>query len=319
MTTRCGFVALVGQPNAGKSTLLNALVDWPVAAVTPKPQTTQRLWRGIVTQQSCQTIWVDSPGQLDPVNALQTYMHDQYKKVFANCDVLVHVESLAKYLPEQCQRMQSQPEQLLQDVICADRPFFSGWDTKKPHLLVLNQIDRLPQKQVQQLAQRYQAAVGKKVPLCLLSARTGEGVKQLQRQINSCLPTGPFLFDADLITDASERLLTAECIRHQAMLQLRQELPYCVAVTIEQFNEKRRFDKHKPLVDITAIVHVQRTSQRAMVIGKNANRIKAIGTAARQTVQRLLDCPVMLRLLVRVQPNWTKEVGSLRKLGYTDS
>lgn len=301
-TTHCGFAALIGQPNAGKSTLLNALVGWPVAAVTPKPQTTQRLWRGIVTQGSYQTIWVDSPGCLDPVNALQTYMHEQFKKVCVSCDVLVHVVNLAQY------------------PVPADTPdLFSSCDSKKPRVLVLNQIDCLSTQQVNQGQKAYASFVGEQVPICLVSARTGKGLQQLQQRVEAHLPAGPLLFDPDLITDASERSLTAECIRRQAMLQLQQELPYCVAVTIETFNEQRRFDKQKPLVDITAILHVARQSQKTMVVGREAKRIKAIGTAARRGVQQLLHCPVMLRLLVRVQPNWTKEVRCLRKLGYTPS
>ncbi len=313
-TTRCGFAVLVGLPNAGKSTLLNTLVRMPLVAVTPKPQTTQKAWRGIDTQGDCQIIWVDSPGLLQARNALHTTMHQQIRQAVRHADVLVHVVDVT--------RPSSRPD-------TADAPPMAEF-AHKPVVSVFSKIDRLSahvhrddregKQKVSDVpptsaSQNPQAS---KPPLWV-SAVTGSGVEELRASVAGLLPQGPFLFDPQEVTDAPERALAEEFIRREAMLRLRQELPYCVAVTVEQFDERRRSDPQKPLVEIAAVLHVERSSQLPIVLGKGGECVKAIGTAARVALQQLLDCQVMLRLSVRVQPHWRAHASSLRKLGYGSS
>ncbi|MEM7494663.1 MAG: GTPase [Myxococcota bacterium] len=384
-TTRCGFAALVGLPNAGKSTLLNALADMPLAAVTPKPQTTQRLLRGIDTQGDCQIIWVDSPGLLRPRNALHATMQRQIHQAVRHADVLVHVVDVTRSSSES----DATPD-----------PLPAAEVGHKPVILVFNKIDLLPCHAVEEGLPKSRDAInrvstvagwgmvdsrwslpptpsrggndkvrgGQRVrdnnlsfrssqnvasegsarqksskkrnlyginehfekifneaetstavlrrPALGVSAVTGEGVEELRAAVAGLLPRGPFLFDPREVTDAPERALAGEFIRREAMLQLRQELPYCVAVTVERFDERRRRDPRKPLVEIEAVLHVERASQRPMVVGRGGECVKAIGTAARTVLQQLLDCQVMLRLSVRVQPHWRAHAPSLRKLGY---
>ncbi len=295
-------VAFVGQPNVGKSTLLNALVGAKIAPTTRKPQTTRRIIRGIKTLGDYQQIYFDTPGILRKKKNIDKFMHDQIFHALTNVDqvvAIVDANDLIKKHVTFLHNIKSTAESAGQNFI-----------------LVINKIDTLKDKsQLLKLMGQY-ADTLKINQIVPVSAAKSDGLEQLCDEINKHAKPGPFLFGVDLFTDASEKEIVAELIREKAMLELKDELPYRLAVTIEDFDESRREDEKKPLISIDAVLHVERKTQKAIVIGKSGNAIRTIGMRARQEIERLLLCQVMLKLFVRVEPNWTSSSKAMKKLGY---
>lgn len=302
MNTFVTTVAFVGQPNVGKSTLLNAMVGTKIAPTTRKPQTTRRIIRGIKTEGNYQQVYFDTPGIVRKKTGLDQFMHEQLKQALADVAQVVMIvdarEAPKKYLNFLTQ-IKSSVQKHGQNLI-----------------LALNKIDDLKDR-AQLLA--LIAAYAKELPeteIIPISALKGDGLKDLFNTLNKAAKPGPFLFSEEFFTDASEKDIVAELIREKAMLELKDELPYRLAVTIEHFDESRRNDEAKPLIEIEADLHVERKSQKAIVIGKQGAAIKAIGMRARKEIEHLLNCQVMLKLFVRVEPHWTTSAKGLRKLGY---
>lgn len=295
-------VAFVGHPNVGKSTLLNALVGTKIAPTTRKPQTTRRLIRGIKTVDNCQQIYFDTPGVLKTHTGLDSYMYEQ---IF---NALDDVNQVAIVLDAK------QDPKNNHDFI--EKIKSKALKNKQNIVLVLNKIDLLKEKAaLLELIAAYsqQHELNEIVPI---SAMGGEGLVELFAAFKKHAREGEFLFDAEFFTDASEKEIVGELIREKTMLELEQELPYKIAVTIEHFDESRREDSKKPLVEIEGVIHVERKSQKPIVIGKGGATIKAIGSRARKDIEHLLGCQVMLKLLVRVEEDWTNSPKGLRKLGY---
>ncbi|HXW53924.1 MAG TPA: GTPase Era [Myxococcota bacterium] len=295
-------VAFVGLPNVGKSTLLNALVGTKIAPTTRKPQTTRRVIRGIKTVGNHQQIYFDTPGIVKRATNLDQFMHDQIFQTLATVQQVVAIvdakNSLKKHIGF-LHRVQQTLEKGKQNLI-----------------LVINKIDTIKDKaQILELMSLYanELDLSQIVPI---SATTGDGLDRLFDEISRRASRGPFLFGQDLFTDASEKEIVAELIREKAMLELKEELPYKIAVTIEHFDESRREDQEKPLISIDAVLHVERKSQKAIVIGKGGTTIRTIGIRARQDLEHLLLCQVMLKLFVRVEPNWTSSAKAMKKLGF---
>ncbi len=305
--TTCGTVALVGAPNAGKSTLLNALLGEKIAPISPKPQTTRRQLRGVLTRGSAQMVFVDTPGMLKPGYELQGYMQQQAVAAFEEVDVVVFVVDASLSLQS---KMREATEMAFSTLI-------RSVNATQPVLLVLNKIDQLQDKAALLPIIYYWQDRRAFTGIIPISALKKDGVKELEKEVTNLLPHGDFIFSADVFTDATERDLVAEMIREKVMQQLGDEVPYQVAVTVEEFDESRREEKKKPLVSISAIIHVERDSQKPILIGKQGSRLKALGTAARKDIENLLGCQVMLKLFVRVEPEWSKSAKSMRKLGYT--
>ena len=305
---RCGTVALVGLPNAGKSSILNALIGQKIAPVSFKAQTTRQSIRGIHTKEDVQIIFVDTPGLIEAEYELQTYMQKQTLASASDVDVLVWVSDVAHILAKPAQKAQDQShlKMLLQRM---NRD-------KKPVLWVLNKIDYLSDKSAMLPLIEEGASQNLFSAVIPVSAKTGEGLDILVSELAQKLPEQEFLFDADAVTDTFERQIVAEFIREKALALLDDEVPYQIAVTIESFDEKRKDDPKKPLVEIEAVLYVEREGQKKIVIGKNGEKIKQIGIAARQEIELLLQCQVMLKLFVRVQPGWTQGVKDLKKLGF---
>jgi GTP-binding protein Era len=291
--SRCGTVALVGRPNVGKSSLLNALLGQKIAATTHKPQTTRRALRGVLTEENVQLIFVDTPGLHEEKGGLFSFMLDEALDAAADTDVLVFmVEADRKR-----QGIDKKDEEALARLLTKAK------DT--PVILVVNKIDVLEEKAVLLPLLSSWAAQGRFAGLVPLSAHKADNLDALVRELSRLVPEGPLLLPADSLTDQSERDIAAELIREKVMLELQQEIPYRTAVIVEHFDEARREDRRKPLVHIAAVIVVEKDSHKSMVIGKGGQRIKTIGQRARKDLEHLLQCQVHLELFAKVEKDWT--------------
>lgn len=295
-------VAFVGQPNVGKSTLLNAMVGTKIAPTTRKPQTTRRIIRGIKTVGQYQQIYFDTPGVVRKGSGLDHFMHEQIFEALSKVEQIVAIvdakENIRRHI-----------DFLLKVKKIAD-------ENKQILLLAINKIDDIKDKSVLlEIIAHYNEAIGP-LEIIPVSAMKHEGLEALFNALNKHARPADFLFSPEYFTDASEKEIVAELIREKAMLELKDELPYRLAVTIEHFDESRRENDQKPIIQIEAVLHVERKSQKAIVVGKGGAEIKMIGIRARKDIEHLLQCQVMLKLFVRVEPNWTTSPKGLRKLGY---
>ena len=310
---RTGCCALVGRPNVGKSTLLNALLGRRLVAVSDKPQTTRNRVAGVHNAildeatasdgpRHAQLVFVDTPGIQQGDSALRRYMHDQAINAVAGCDVAVLLID-ASSSRERDPRFLSDPEAADLDAALRLR--------RVPVVIALNKIDRVKAKQ--ELLPWIQSWVDGGWPdVVPLSALSGDGVHRLVDLLATKLPVGPRLFPEDMVTDRSESFLAGELIREQLFRQLGKELPYASAVVVESFEERAS----KGDVAIGAVIYVERPTQKGIVVGKGGSRIKEIGIAAREAIAELLGCPVHVSLHVKVQPEWSRETRGLRQMGY---
>ena len=284
--TTAGFVTLVGRPNAGKSTLLNRLVGTRLAIVSPKPQSTRERVVGILADETSQIIFLDTPGLLEPRYALHRSMQHAAQQAIADADVILHLVDPSS----------DQPEDLAAVAGLERAPV-------APVLLVLTQCDRLTPGRLEELRTRHPGA------FCI-SATTGEGLDALLAEVRRRLPQSPFLYPADDVSTQQTRFFVAEFIREAVLEQLEDEVPYGVAVEIEEFREGRT-----PLY-IRAVMHVERESQKRILIGAGGSRIREIGRAARERIEPLVGAPIFLDLWVKVLPNWRRNAAALARLGY---
>lgn len=290
---RCGFVALCGAPNVGKSTLLNRLVADKVAITSPKPQTTRHRLLGVVNLPLAQIIFLDAPGILDPLSLLNENLLKTALSALQDADVVV-------WLVTQDVR-EAAPEIIL--------PYLK--QVAKPLIVAINKIDLISKPQILPLIAHYHARLPE-APVVPIAALVGDGLPNLVTEIVSRLPLAPPLYPPELLTDQTERFLAAEFIRERVFQQTSQEIPYATAVQIESFEEAQR----PRLVKIRAVIYVERDSQKAIIIGKQGSRLKRIGQEARAELERLLDCQVYLELWVKVWKNWRKDPRALKELGY---
>ena len=298
-TYRAGFVGILGNPNVGKSTLLNQLLGEKLAIVTHKPQTTRDRILGVRPVPNGQLIFLDTPGVHRADKALNKHMVDVAMTALNDVDVAVLV--LDANICQKKGALESVNEGLMKALE----------QSKKPIVVAINKVDKvaknalLPMISAVHDSQLFTAIV----PIC---ARSGDGVEALLSEIHSQVPLGPPLYPEDTLTDRSVRFLAGELLREQLILATKDELPYSVAVEVTRFKERT----DKPLTEIDVTVHVERTSQKGIVLGKNGSRIKTAATEARKRIEELTGQKVFLRTHVRVEPNWTKRPGGLRKLGY---
>ncbi|MEO8672457.1 MAG: GTPase Era [Tahibacter sp.] len=291
---RCGYVALVGRPNVGKSTLLNALVGFRVSIVSPKPQTTRHRILGIATRPHGQILFVDTPGMHSGgKRAINRQLNRAARHAIDEVDVLVHVVEAGRWNDED--------EGVWQALK------LSG----KPCLLAINKVDTIKDR-TQLLPFIADVTRDREyIAVALVSARKANGFDVLEREIMSRLPVAPAAHAEDEVTDRSERFMAAELVREQLMRQLGQELPYSCSVEIEQFAERE-----DGFAEIGAVIWVERTSQKAIVIGAAGQRLKDVGTAARLAMEKLFERRVFLRLWVRVRENWSDDEAALKRFGY---
>lgn len=286
---RAGVVALLGRPNAGKSTLLNRLVGEKLAIVSPKPQTTRGRLLGILTVPGAQLLLWDTPGVHESATPLGVAMNEAVVQAAADCDV-------ALYLVDPAQGFAPEDEALLERLAASGVPV----------LLVATKCDRGALA-----AEGLTAAAGRCAATLRVSARTGEGIEALLSEVVARLPVAPALFPEDELTDRPLRFLAGELVREAAFRALQQELPYALAVEVRDFDESRA-----DLVRIRADLIVMRDSQKRIVIGAGGAKVKEIGVAARREIERLVGRQVHLELWVKVEPDWARRPRRLEELGY---
>ena len=291
---RCGFVALVGWPNVGKSTLLNTLVGVKVAIVTPKPQTTRNRIVGIKTLPQAQLIFVDTPGiHRHPGSLLNQRMVEAALYVLQETDVVLFLVDAQR------------------GVIPADEEIAQRLSSARvPVVVVVNKIDLVSRTALLPLLERLATLLPER-DIVPVSALTGENTAELLNTIIAALPVSPALYPSDELTDQSERVLAQEVVREQLFLHTQQEIPYATAVVVEEFNEK----PEKQLLLIRAVIYVERSSQRAIIIGDRGSRLKQIGQAARLQLEAFFGCKVFLELFVKVAKGWTNNLAMLKELG----
>ncbi len=293
---KSGYVAIIGRPNAGKSTLINAILGERLSIVTEKPQTTRHRIRGLLNDAGSQIIFLDTPGYHRSHNPLNEAMNEIVDSVINDADVVCLL------IPANCMDDDG-IEKGLFDRIGSERA-----------LIVINKADLIPHAELETKILKYRDAWGAK-ELIVISALQKIGMGELIDAIKGRLPEGPKYFPDDIFTDHSVRFLAAELIREQLFLQMHQELPYAAAVEIEEFSDATEDD---PIFRIKAAIIVEKDSQKGMVIGKGGTRIKEIGSRSRKAIEDLVGGKVFLQLFVRVEHNWTKDPDSIRKFGYTN-
>jgi len=295
MDIKCGFVTLAGPPNAGKSTLLNRLLREPLAIVSPRPQTTWNVVRGILTESRGQVIFVDTPGLHDPRDDLGVHMVRAARGALSGVNLIYWLEDCRKNAKDSFLQI----KEYLPDGV--------------PSLLILNKVDLIPRSDLLPLIDHF-ARLNVFREIIPLSALSGENVDALLELTWRYLPEGSPLFPTDQLSDQPERVLIREFIREQVFLHTRQEIPYSSAVKIEEIHEESARKK----IYIRATIYAERESQRGMLVGKGGVMIKRIGTAARRRVEKLLGRPVFLELRVKVRKKWRKNKASLREFGFTE-
>jgi len=296
---RAGIVTVVGKPNAGKSTLLNHIIGQKLSIVSPKPQSTRDRIVGIHSEDDVQMVILDTPGLLNPKYALQRVMRATALAALRDADVIIYVVDAAAIPVTAATTATAAAEasESLEAAAGLSRP------VRAPVVVALNKADLLSAARRRELAA---APTGGR----LVSATTGEGVRELLRDVAQQLPESQFLYPADEVSTQHVRFFVAELIRETALEQLSDELPYSVACEIEEFREER-----SPIY-IRAVLHVERESQKRILIGAKGQRIRGIGQSARRKVEELLGATVYLDLWVKVLANWRKNSHALARFGY---
>src|SRR5215470_14054668 len=290
--TRCGFVALIGAPNAGKSTLLNALVGSKISIVTPKVQTTRALVRGIALEGAAQLVFVDTPGIFAPRRRLDRAMVGSAWGSTQDADIVA-------FLIDSQKDVQEDEEAILRGFA----------DVRAPKVLVLNKVDLVEKPKLLTLAQSLNERAAFAATF-MISARSGDGTADLKAYFAAHVPPGPWLYPEDQISDAPLRQLAAEITREKLYLRLHQELPYQSTVETEVWKELK-----DGAVRIEQTIYVERESQRKIVLGKGGQTIKAIGAAARADIAAAIEQPVHLFLFVKVREGWGDDPERYREMG----
>jgi GTPase len=288
-----GFVSVLGRPNAGKSTLVNALVGAKVAIVADRPQTTRTLVQGVLNLPGAQIVFMDTPGIHKPDTLFNRRMMESIRSALGERDLLLYIaDASVPFNPEDEEAAR----------------LVAG--TRTPTLLLLNKIDRVRDKgTILPLIERYRAIYDYAAYLPI-SAHTGEGLAGLRSEIVARLPEGPAYFPPDHFTDQPERFLAAELIREKILAETRQEVPHSVAVLVDRWEEGPK------LTRIAATIYVERDGQKGIIIGSRGSMLKKIGTRAREEMERLLGRKIFLELYVKVQPKWRESPEFLTELDW---
>ena len=287
---RSGFVAIIGRPNVGKSTLLNTILGEKISIISPKPQTTRNRITGIKHLPNGQIVFLDTPGIHEATTRLNRYMVETALMTLTEVDLLLFMSESA-LRPE---------DSLILDTL---------GKISRPRFCLINKIDRVSPPELLPTIDHF-GKIGLFEEIVPISARTGDGVDTVVSMLIERLPEGPPYFPEDMVTDLPERFLAAEIIREKVFLLTGEEIPYATAVEIDTFEER------PGKISIEATIHVEKPSQKKIVIGKGGAKAKEIGTRARLELEALLGTKIFLRLWVRVQKNWTRNTRALRGFGY---
>ncbi|MBW0440142.1 GTPase Era [Lactobacillus gasseri] len=289
---KSGFVALIGRPNVGKSTLLNFLVGQKVAIMSPQPQTTRNKISGIYTDDQEQIVFIDTPGIHKPKNKLDDFMDKSSYSALDEVDVVLFMVE-----PEPAGKGDQYIAELLKKI-------------KKPVFLVINKIDKVHPDKLLSIIDSYKN-LGDFAEIAPISASQGNNVSELIKTIAKYLPEGPQFYDADQLTDRPEYFIVAELIREQVLKLTHEEVPHATAVVVDRMR-----DHEGGKLQIEATIYVERPGQKGIIIGKKGQMLKQIGIAARQEIEALLGEKVNLRLWVKVQKNWRSDPAFLKSIGY---
>lgn len=296
---KSGFVAVMGRPNVGKSALINALLGEKIAAVSPWPQTTRKRQLGILTNDMGQIVFVDTPGVHNPIHKLGQHMNEEAISALEDSDVILILADISQLPTEE--------DQKLADIIIR-------LNRSIPVLMALNKSDIVnPQEKekIQEAFKQMYPGINEFLPI---SATQGYNLDLLVNLLYENLPEGPNFFPEDQITDLYERDIAADLIREAALFHLRDEVPHSIAVRIDEFNERN--DKG---AFIAATLFVERDSQKGIVIGKNGQMLKQIGTVARQEIENIFRYKVFLKLRVKTRKNWRNDITALKLFGFHES
>lgn len=293
--TKSAFIAIVGRPNVGKSSILNRLLGEKIAIVSSKPQTTRTRIMGVLTEENSQLVFIDTPGLHKPKNELDRFMLRSINESVAGVDFCVLVVEANREITEE--------ERLLCEKFAS---------LGLPAVLAINKIDTVSDKtvlaaQISELSGIYDFSA---VVPC--SAQTGDGIDILKKEMRALAPEGEFMFDEDTLTDQPERVLAGEMIREKLLRLLEREVPHGTAVFIERMKERPDSD----IIDIDATVYCEKASHKGIIIGKGGAMLKRIGTYARQDMERFFGCKVNLQIWVKVKEDWRNRESVLRTLGY---
>ena len=291
---KSGYVSIVGAPNAGKSTLLNRMLGEKISITSKKPQTTRNRILGVLHRTKSQMVFFDTPGVFQAKDKLNVRIVDTALSALGDADLILVVVDISSPDPNAerylVKRLKSQTQ---------------------PVVLAMNKIDLIEKSGLLEIIAKWSSVYGFKdvVPI---SAQHGTQVEDLITAMEKILPSGPPFFPEDTLTDVSERFIVAELIREQVFRMTGEEIPYATAVTVDTFKAK----KEGRLISIEATIHLERDSQKGIVIGKHGGKLKQIGTRSREQIEQLLGTKVFLKLFVRIQKNWRKDTKAIRRFGY---
>jgi GTP-binding protein Era len=293
MTHKAGFVNIIGNPNVGKSTLMNAFIGERLSIITSKAQTTRHRILGIVNGDDFQIVFSDTPGIIKPAYDLQESMMNFVKSAFEDADVLVYMVEIG--------------EKELKD----EKFFEKIKNSKVPVLLLINKIDKSSQEEVEEKLAYWQ----EKVPsanVYLISALENFGVPEVLNKIIEILPESPAFYPKDQLTDKPERFFVNECIREKILMHYKKEIPYSVEIETEEFVEDEK------IIKMRSIIMVERETQKGIIIGHKGAALKRVGMEARKDLEKFFDKKVFLDLYVKVNKNWRNDSKQLRRFGYND-
>ena len=293
---RSAFIAIIGRPNVGKSTLVNALLGQKIAAVSPKPQTTRKRQLGILTTETAQLVFVDTPGIHNPRHKLGTFLNQEAQEALEGVDVILWLVDASVRPTEEDKQIASLLARLPRGI---------------PLVLAANKIDLVPAEMLAPHIEAYQASLKREAQVISISATQNRNLDQLLELLISLSPIRPPEFDEEQVTDSYERDIAADLIREACLYKLRDEVPHGVGVRVDEFAEREN-----GMLYIAATVFVERESQKGIVIGEGGKMLKQIGSSARKEIEEMGGRPVFLELRVKVLKDWRNDENALRRLGY---
>jgi len=291
---KCGFVAIIGRPNVGKSTLLNQILGQKIVIATDKAQTTRKRIKGILTKPEGQIIFVDTPGVHKPLNKLGEFLLDEAKVAVPDADVIL-------FLVDGSDSAGKGDKWIAQNLL----------QTNIPIIIVLNKVDKIKKTElVEQNLLTYKTLFEKNLPVVKVSAKTGRNIDTLIKNIYKKLPEGETLYPEDIVTEETMRDVTEEIIREKILLNTSDEIPHSVAVKVEKYKEDEEIDR------ISATIYCEHKSQKGILIGKGGAMLKKIGTDSRLELEKIVEKKVFLELQVKVEKDWRKKEKILKNFGY---